>query len=164
MADMINPEDLADGKVLLDLKDKFISEPTQENLFPLLCCLRDSVVSVPFVVEMSEEDKKRAVSTQEGETFTNKDEVKLTADILKAENGMKFFPVFSQEEQMPEEYKQRFTVIPITMMDCLKMAHGDSSVSGLVLDGFTTSFVLPFDLADYMAQIPSRLQKTDENE
>ena len=103
-------------------------------------------------------------SVKEGETFTNKDEVKLTADILKAENGMKFFPVFSQEEQMPEEYKQRFTVIPITMMDCLKMAHGDSSVSGLVLDGFTTSFVLPFDLADYMAQIPSRLQKTDENE
>lgn len=157
MSEIIKAEDLENGNILVYLKLQFMKEPTQENLFPLLWCLRDSVVKVPFIAEMSEADKKRVMECKQGETFCNKDEIKLTADILQSKDDNRYFPIFSQDEQMPDDYKQKFTVIPITALDALKMAHGDSSVSGLVLDGFTFPFVIPFELGDYMATLPSRL-------
>lgn len=159
MADKIKASDLENGNTLVYLKLKFMQEPTQENLLPLLMCLRDSVVTVPFIAEMSEEDKKRVLECKEGDTFCNKDEVKLIADILQAKDGNRYFPVFSQKEQMPEDYRNKFTVIPVTALDALKMAHGDKSVQGLVLDGFTFPFVIPFELGDYMATLPSRIEE-----
>lgn len=159
MAEKIKAADLENGNTLVYLKLQFMKEPTQENLLPLLWCLRDSVVKVPFIAEMSEEDKKRVMECAEGETFCNKDEVRLTADILKAQDDNRYFPIFSQDEQMPEDYRKKFTVIPITALDALKMAHGDETVSGLVLDGFTFPFVVPFELADYMASLPSRIEE-----
>lgn len=159
MAEKIKAADLENGNTLVYLKLKFMQEPTQENLLPLLMCLRDSVVKVPFIAEMSEEDKKRVAECKEGETFCNKDEVRLTADILQAKDDNRYFPVFSQDEQMPEDYRKKFTVIPITALDALKMAHGDETVSGLVLDGFTFPFVVPFELGDYMATLPSRIEE-----
>lgn len=159
MSEKIKAADLENGNTLVYLKLQFMKEPTQENLLPLLMCLRDSVVKVPFIAEMSEADKKRVMECKQGETFCNKDEVKLTADILQAKDDNKYFPIFSQDEQLPEDYKQKFTIIPITALDALKMAHGDKTVSGLVLDGFTFPFVVPFELADYMATLPSRIDE-----
>lgn len=159
MSEKIKASDLENGNTLVYLKLQFMKEPTQENLLPLLMCLRDSVVKVPFIAEMSEADKKRVMECKQGETFCNKDEVKLTADILQAKDDNKYFPIFSQDEQLPEDYKQKFTIIPITALDALKMAHGDKTVSGLVLDGFTFPFVVPFELADYMATLPSRIDE-----
>ncbi len=158
MTDKIKASDLENGNTLIFLKLKFMKEPTQENLLPLLMCLRDSVVKVPFIAEMSEADKKRVMECRKGDTFCNKDEVKLTADILQAKDGKRYFPIFSQKEQMPEDYRNKFTVIPVTALDALKMAHGDKTVSGLVLDGFSFPFVVPFELADYMATLPSRIE------
>lgn len=157
MADKVKAADLENGNVLMLLKSKFTENPSEETLLPLLSCLRDSVVKVPFVAEMSEADKKRYRECKEGENFKNQDEVKLTADILKGADGLMYFPVFSQDEQLPEDYKSKFTIIPVTMIDVLKMAHSDSNVKGIVLDGFTEAFVLTFELADYMVQIPSRI-------
>lgn len=161
MPDKVKASDLENGNVLLLLKNKFFESPTEENLYPLLLCLRDSVVKVPFVAEMSDNDRKRYMNTKEGEDFTNKDEIKLTADILKTEDDSMYFPVFSQEEQIPKDYGSKFTIVPITMIDAVKMAHGDKSVSGLVLDAFTGPFVLPFNLADYMTTLPSRIENSE---
>ncbi len=161
MSDKISAKDLEDGKILSNLKLSFLGEPTQEMLFPLLCCLRESVVKVPFIAKMSDADKERLANVKEGESFSNKDEIALTADLLKAEDGKKFFPIFSNDDAMDDEYKTRFTIVPVTFEDCVKMAHSDSEVSGLVLDGFTSPFVIPFDLADYTLQIPSTISHDD---
>lgn len=161
MSDKLSSKDLEDGKILSSLKQAFLNEPSQDNLFPLLCCLRESVVKVPFIAKMSDNDKERFSNVKEGEEFTNTDEISLTADLLKSEDGKKFFPFFANDEGMDDEYKSKFTIIPVTFEDCVKMAHGDPEVAGLVLDGFTAPFVLPFDLADYTLQIPSTISHED---
>lgn len=49
MEEYIDAKTLESGKVLLYLKHNFLENRSQETLFPLLSCLRDSQVLVPMM-------------------------------------------------------------------------------------------------------------------
>ncbi len=144
--DFIDPEELADGKVLLYLKNRFRSNTIRENVIPMLGCLRDSVVFVPL--------KESPRGTLPGR--------RPQPDLLAAPDGGRFLPVFSQREQIPPDYAESFVIAPMNAMDCLSLAHAEENVLGLVLDAFTEQVILPFEIADAMEDFPSRLRPQAE--
>ena len=145
---------LSDGSVLLALKKKLVAEATEEALISLLSCLKDSKVLVPFNVILSARDQERYRQCKYGDTFKNQDSVRMEPDLLRHPDGSLYFPIFTRQEQIPDDYASRFSIVPISAMQCLQAAHDSGGVKGLVLDAFTESFSLPFELADIMKELP----------
>ncbi len=156
----IDKKTLESGKVLLYLKHDFLSNRCQETLFPLLSCLRDSNVIVPVNITMSDFDRKQFINSKQGDTVTISDEMRCKPDILKNGDSF-FFPMFSNEEQIPEEYGHNFSKIVLSVLQCIKMAKNYEHVCGVVLDAFTEPLVLEYNIADLIPQFESRL-KSDE--
>ena len=149
----VDPKTLESGAVLLLLKSRFIKDRGSETLFPLLGCLRDSVVHVPMQAILSEADQRRMAAMKLGDTWRNRDPVRMRPDALKMADGTVWFPIFSQIEQAPADYRRRFSVVSVEAMQALRMAHAAGGLSGLVLDPFTDPVSLPFQTADIMVEM-----------
>ena len=155
----ITAESLANGKVLQVLKSEFLTSRSKEALLPLLSCLRDSVVHVPVNLIISERDSIQLRSCRVGDYFTNQDEIRMEPDILKSPDNKLWFPMFSQKEQIPEDYGKGFSIVPLNVPRCLAIAHMREGVEGIVLDAFSESLALPFEIADIINEIPSQLSE-----
>ena len=156
----ITKETLASGKVLKVLADQFLASREKATLFSMLSCLRDSTVVIPTIPKMSERDEKELLEHAEvGYIFTNKDPIKYEPDTLVAPDGTKWFPVFSSEDEVVGDYKDHnFSYIPITVVNCIRMAH-TFDVKGIVLDPFTRGIDLPFPIADIIPSMESKIEK-----
>lgn len=159
MSYYIDPKTLESGRVLLALKAMFNENRCKETLLPLLSCLRDSFVYVPMNAKLSEEDQRCAITLKVGDVWSNNDVIHLTPDTLRSPDGKLWFPIFTQKEQIPEDYGKGFSVIPLQSLRCLNMAHAIAGVEGIVIDAFTEAVVLTFEIADIMKWLPSQ---TDE--
>lgn len=157
MPDHLDPKTLESGRVLLALKSMFNENRCTETLFPFLECLRDSVVYVPMNAILSEEDQKRTQNLKAGDRWSNNDEIRFTPDTLRSPDGKLWFPIFTQVEQIPEDYRKRFSIISLPALRCLSMAHAIRDVEGFVVDAFTDATVLTFALADILKAIPSKI-------
>lgn len=159
MPDKITREMLEDGSVLVAMKKAFLENRSQETLGSLLACLRDSVLIVPLTVTMSERDEEKFKNGKEGDEIQCEDEVHLKPDVFKTEDGSLFFPAFSQQEQMPEEYAANFSKMPFDIFKCLEMAHAIEGVGGIVLDPLTEPVSLPLEIADMIEKFPSMISE-----
>lgn len=155
MTEKITDEMLADGKILLQLKHKYLTEQTNESLMAVLMCLRDSTLYVPLDMKMSDKDEEKFMGVKKGDIISCEDEVHLSPDIFKTEDGIKFFPVFSTPEEMPEDYRKTTSVMPFGIFECLDMAHKVDGVMGMVLDAMSEPLPLPFSIADVIGELPS---------
>ncbi len=147
MEEYVSPEALADGTALLVLKMKYLQTRDKRELFPLLNCLRDSWVFVPGDVMDSD----------------GSDIIRMRPEFLTSRDGKRWLPIFSQAEQLPEEYRRRYSILRMDVPQCLEMAHAASDLSGIVLDAFTSPVTLPFEAADLIPQIPSMLKPDKSN-
>ena len=154
MKKYIDPKKLEDGKVLVYLKHKYVEESTEENIYPLLGCLRDSQVLVPMNVTMSEEDEAMFKNADVGDVVQSKGDIRLIPDILQNDDKY-YFPMFSNKEQMPEDYANHFSIIDLSVVQCIEMAKNIDKLSGLVIDAFTEPMVIKFDLADVIMKLES---------
>ena len=162
MEGKVSPETLENGKVLRYLKMRFLGDiGDQGAMMALLSCLRDSQVWVPFQVHMAQEDVEQFERSCVGDVVTTREEVRLKPDTLRDRNGALYFPIFSQKEQIPQEYGAQFSLVSVPALQALSMAHGLEGVVGLVLDGFTDPLLLPLQTADLMAQLSSRLESEE---
>ena len=162
----VDPASLESGKVLHSLKLRFLEEPSPLRMDALLSCLRDSIVKVPGKGVMSDRDKKRfleAMKAGEGASFYNEDGIVFEPDIIMDGEGSQFFPLFSNEEQIPEEYKQHFTIRDMYATRCIEMAKSRGELAGLVLDPFTEPVPIHMDLADVVNRKPSRVRIRDDH-
>ena len=155
----ITKEVLASGRVLLALKCSFLENRSKETLFPLLSCLRDSVVYVPVNLLISERDTVQLTSCKAGDYFKNQDEIRMKPDILESPDKKRWLPIFSQREQIPKEYVAGFSTVNLSVLRCLKLAHAQENMDGIVLDAFGDAVALPFEIADIISEIPSRLSQ-----
>ncbi len=162
----ITAEDLEDGTMLKEAVQVFNGERNMPNFLNVLEILRDSFVWIPCTAKMSEEDEARFAAMVEankddldamkGEEFLNNDPIRFIPDILQ--NGGKFFfPVFSSEEEMGE-YGEQFSAIQKHMLEVLPFAkNNEKKPSGIVLNAFTTPFVLEAEVYDVFENMKSRL-------
>jgi len=157
----VEADSLDGGKVLYTIKRMFLDERTPEKLDSLLSCLRDSIVRVPGRAVLSEEDQKRFIEGIKGgvgATFSNEDEVIFEPDILVNDDGERFFPIFCNDEQIPEDYKQNFSIKDIPVFRCIELAKMKDNVNGLVLDPFTEQITIPFEMANIIDRKKSRIK------
>jgi len=151
-----DPEILADGNVLIALKQQFLKEKTDEAMFLFMTCLRDSVILVPMMPLVSEEDKKRM---SEGDTACGS--MLFRPDILTHPNGMHFFPLFTQKEQIPKEYLGKGIVpLPMSVIRAVRLAT-EYAVDSLVIDPYTQPCAIPSEAAKKIEQLPSALNEED---
>ena len=179
MGEYIKRSTLESGNILIGLKYQLALEYRREHLFAVLNCLRDSTVWVPMTAMLSQRDQARVLRSvtkdgkphaESGQKWSNQDEIHMKADILQGPDGSLWFPIFSQQEQMPQEYMQNFSAIPMTVLDCIRMAHGMQKenqalkdMEGIILDPFSDVILpIPFGTADIIPELPSRLDPSEE--
>lgn len=131
-------EDLSDGTILEDFKNKFIESTGKEDFVNLVCCLHDSDVWVPMRV--GEENGKKVYYPL---TLVN-------------EENMMGFPMFSNPPQFKGHYDNldyEFEMVHISVLACIDYLNDDSECEFLVLDAFTNHLEINKDLANLIKDI-----------
>ena len=156
----VKRETLESGKVLEVLIERFAKDNTEKTLFPVLGCLRDSFVWIPGTLMMSQEDEEKFKKAQKGDTVTNDFDMKFEPDILQ--NGDdKFYPVFSSVEAMGE-YGDRFSKIQKHFFEAMSYAMGKEETVGIVVNAFSTPFVVPKEWFESISNIPTNIDDEEK--
>ena len=153
----VDPKTLADGKILRFLVEQFNHERSQEHLLAVLRCLRDSAIWIPGTMQLSDTDVEMLQNLREGETFSFSEPTKFVPDILQNGDDF-FFPVFSNCEQMGE-YGKHFSTLQKHFFVAMRLSMKKENVCGIVLDAFTTPFIVPKELFDFIGELPSMLKR-----
>ena len=142
-----------DEHLISTLKLNVIREKNDERarkaLFELFGALHGGTVYVPVSAVVSAADAAQGMNAVPGDAATAKDTVRLKPDILKKGDGSLYFPIFSHVDEVPEDYRQRFSILPMRYTQALATAKATAELKGLVLDGFTEPLQIPFGLADF---------------
>lgn len=136
------------------LKIGFLNNPNRETLANLLGALKESALFIPMSIEMDKSDREKFLKGKKGDVIQTEHDMKMKPDILRDKDGKLFLPVFSNQAQIPQDYARKFSQISFPTIQCIQMAHATPNLSGLVLDAFTEPFVMPFDVADVLLNIP----------
>lgn len=129
---------LRDGSRLFYIKSRFLSKKTPEQLNWLMACIRDSELIVPIVPATGE------------------------PDFLENDYLDRYLALFSQEEQLPEDYREQFELKRMKFHECVELAKSFSMCDGLVLDGLSEAMVLEYDMVERILKVPSRLYPEGE--
>ena len=155
----VNGEALRDGTLLLEVKREFGEDPSGERFARLCAALALSFVTVPGNFEAGEADQEQLRRAKADVTYTLMGDLRFRPDILRDEEGRLYFPIFSNGEQMPEEYASRFSSITVTAREAVRMAAGPKGLEGLVLDPFTEPVGIPFSIADRIEELAEKLNE-----
>ena len=114
-------------ETLSDYKKQYLDEKTTESIEALFKVLKQSKVWVPFNAYLMDESEG-----QEG--------ARLTPDILQKGDDY-FYPCFSNEQEIPKEYYDRFSWLQLPFTDCLFAAEEVDRfpIRGIVLDALSDS-------------------------
>ncbi len=153
----VTRETLENGNVLKALILQFLNDRTEQHLFAVLNCLRDSFVWIPGHIQMNEADMQKFMNCKVGDTITNEFDMKFEPDILQ--NGEdKFYPVFSSSEEMGE-YGNNFSKIQKHFFEAMSYAMGKEETVGIVVNAFSTPFVVPKDWFETIGSLPSKIEE-----
>ena len=173
--DAITPELLEDGSFLKRATEICNRNRTQLNMIKLLRILRDSWIWIPCNAVMSDADyaalenvvkdaeQNGGLDSLVGKTLSNQDNIRMIPDILQ--NGEDFFfPVFTTAEEMGD-YGQSFSKIEKHFLEAANLAlNNEKKVKGIVINAFSEPFVVPVDLFDMIAEMPSNFEMKEEAE
>ena len=173
--DAITPELLEDGSFLKRAIEICNRNRTHLNMIKLMKILRDSWIWIPCNAIMSDADYaalEKVVKDAEqnggldslvGKTLSNQDNIRMVPDILQ--NGDEFFfPVFTTAEEMGD-YGQGFSKIEKHFLEAAALArNNEKSVAGIVINAFSEPFVIPRDLFEMIAEMPSAVEKKEDSE
>ena len=155
-------ETLESGNVLAYLLQNFAENSTEDNFFGILRCLRDSFVSVPCSLRISDEDVEQFAHSQVGDVVQSKDEIGMKPDILISNDIQeRVLPVFSQSEQIPDDYGSHFSYLKLPFYDVCEMFNGMKDVAAIVVDPFTVSFTLSGELVNIVMELPSEIDDAE---
>ena len=166
--DPVTPELLKDGSFLKKATEICNRNRTQLNLIKLARILKDSWIWIPCNAVSSEadlnklekhvEENKDNLDALIGMELTMKDNVRLIPDILQ--NGKEFFfPVFTAIEEMGE-YGEHFSKVEKHFLEAVNLTrNNEKNVSGIVINAFSEPFVIPVEMFDVIAGMPSSLER-----
>lgn len=140
------------------LKMNFLNAPSHDAIADLLIALKDSALFLPVSIQMDKHDQEKFLQGQKGDIVQTEHDMQMKPDILQDKDGKLFLPVFSNIEQFPKDYGQKFSKIQFPTIRCVQMAHALPNLSGLILDAFTEPLPLSFDIADMFLTIPLESQ------
>ncbi len=169
----ITQELLEDGSYLKRAIGICNRNRTQLNVLKLFRILRDSSVWVPCNAILSDADYERWTGIVKdalenggpdsivGKEVVSKDQVLFVPDILKNGDSF-FFPVFTSEEEMGD-YGNDFSKVGSHFLEAANLArNNEKDVAGIVINAFSEPFVIPKEMFDMIAGMPSSLE-AEEN-
>lgn len=173
--DAITPELLEDGSFLKRAIEICSRNRTQLNMIKVMKILRDSWIWIPCNAIMSDADyaalekvvkdaeKHGGLDSLVGKTLGNQDNIRMVPDILQ--NGENFFfPVFTTAEEMGE-YGQSFSKIEKHFLEAANLArNNEKNVAGIMINAFSEPFVVPRDMFDLIADMPSNFESKEEGD
>lgn len=136
------------GKILMSVKNMYLKDKTKESFLNLVGCLLDSKVLIPMHVENDENDEKKCYPM-----------------ILSNDDNESAYPIFSNEEQLEGHYEEpdcEVYEIPVTL--AIEIIKEDKETKGLILDPFTTPFLIESELMELLLDIASQNESDDDSE
>lgn len=160
----VDKELLKDGNVLRVLRDRFLDNPTLENLGPLFECLIDSDLYVPMNLNIAEEDIEIFKNSKAGDEIKLKNNIGMKPDWLKtsADSEELFFPVFSSVEEATEEYSKNFSWINLSLDNCISFVRNNDKCIGLVLDAYTKPYAITGDILNALENMLIDIRKAEQ--
>ena len=166
----ITAKDLEDGSMLKEAIETFQKERNEANFLDVLEIFRDSYVWIPCYAVLSEEDQEKLrklcdesdgdIDSLIGKEFTNSENVRFVPDILQHGDEY-YFPVFSTAEEMGE-YGNNFSKLQRHSLEALTLAaNNEKNVSGIVLNAFSTPFILDRKIFDVFKNMKSRIELSE---
>ena len=167
----LSKADLEDGTVLKGAVADFLKDKNDDTFGFVLAVLRSSKVFVPCEVELSDEAK--AILDQlekEGKNLDSlsgelKERFEAGLSFVPAvlvNDGHKFFPVFSSQEEMDDQFKEG-SAMNTPFLHALELAANGEEIEGIVLNAFTQAFVVEKDLFDAIAKLESIVDEDEED-
>ena len=160
----VTREMLESGETLLSLKNTFLNEQSGGNFMAMLACIMDSIVWVPGKLVLSDDDLSRMVSGQVGETLRNSDAIRFVPTLFGTDEGGRFYPMFSNEEQIPQDFSDSNSLVAMTGAECIRRARGSGNAAGVVLDPLTESCTMPMNYVELIDKLESRLSPEQQEE
>ncbi len=166
----MKPEDFEDGSLMRDAIHRFHEDSEGDALFELLQILRDSYVWIPCNAIVGEEDQKAVErmikeagddpGSLVGKKLISQGNIRMVPDILRSDDQY-FFPVFSAIEDMGE-YGKGFSKVQKHFLQAIGLARNnkkyEGGLTGIVINAFTESFVLPRGLYETVEKMVSRVE------
>lgn len=141
------------ANLVCKLIHEYNSKRDTETLRLLLAILMSVQVSVPMTVSMENADVGKFLHTKAGDTVTTGGVIRMKPDMLKNGAGERFFPAFSLKEETPEDYRSSFSWITMDFMNCVHSAYRNENCAGVVINGFSESFVVNRPLMKLMLDL-----------
>ena len=152
----LSREKLADGSVLLFLKERFQDDMNEDNLIELMQVLRDSILLVPMKVLMSAADAERMRLYEENMKFVAENDIQVVPATATLEDQNYMF-IFSQPEQIPVDYSDPVNSTRIPWETVYQYFIEDEGIYGIVLDPFTETLEIPEELIHAISRMDSAL-------
>lgn len=151
-------EDLSNGKVLEALIDRYYANDSKKNLTAVLNCVNDSIFYLPVTIKMKDSDLSLFMQAKCGDTVTINNDMTFAPDELVNANGDKYLPIFTSLSQIPDEYKNKLSIIEKPCVYCIDLAIGMTQLKGIVINGFTQYLAIDKKLFGIITAMPSMLE------
>ena len=156
----MNAAALENGNVLVNLLRNFAVDKTSRNAMFILQCLRDSSVFVSCAVQISDEDTEQFQNTNKGDVVEIIEDMVMIPEILIDQATQEsVFPVFSQEAQIPPDYRERFSQVKMPFINVCEMVGDIDDVNMIVVDPFTFCFKLGRELMNIAVKLPTTIDE-----
>ena len=136
------------------LIDRFLKEPTGNNLYSLFTSILHSGLQVPMNMIISDEDAETMKNSKTGDEIQLKQDLRFKPDWLKNPSNEKlYFPIFSSVEEATENYSKNFSWLELDIKSCLEFVNEKKDCSGLILNAFSKPIVIEGELLDILKNI-----------
>lgn len=147
---------LKGGKILNKLLEMYNEDNSVENFYGVLKCLRDSNVIVPLTVSFSQEDNEKLNENNSKFMVEIKNNINTSTDLIESTNGKKYFPVFSEVQQISDKYKNTVAnLVSVPFLTVLDMAATFDEAEGIAVDPFGNSFIVARNIYETVKNLPA---------
>ena len=160
----VTREMLEGGETLLQLKNTFLGEQNGGNFMAMLACIMDSVVWVPGKLVLSDDDMNQIIGGHVGDVLRNSEAIRFVPTLFGTEEGGRFYPMFSSEAQIPQDFSDSNSLVAMTGAECIRRARNSKDAAGVVLDPLTESCTMPMSYVELIDKLQSRLSPEQQEE
>ena len=125
-----------------------------QRILDILRLLSEGIYWVPMNIILSQEDQEQFLNASKGDSVSLKSAARMKPDFLKASDGNLFFPAFTSREETDEAYRNRFSWVQLPGKQIINAAEADSSLTGVVINGFSQPFTVTRELIAFIQQAP----------
>ena len=147
-----------DDKELIEELEKEISKfrknQSNENLTVLLNLLIKARLVVPCQMRVEPGYEATVNNLKKGDKLEDLDGVTFVAEILKASNGTKWIPYFTNPYQMPKNYLSQYSKMDYKFDEiCNEQLINNKEINGIVINPFGESFYLDKQLLTFLYNV-----------